>query len=934
LKALRSAAMGALVAATAAFGSNCSSASEQVDELWGFADLHAHPAFHLAYGAGLTGDPPGIMWGTPGMALEDDTVASDLKPCDAATHGRSNIIANVLLTQLAQVLGSPHGENGYPSFENWPLATAGLHQQMHVTWLRRAWEGGQRLLVASAVENATLAAAFSGHLSLDAGTIHDNERATVEAQIQFVRKFVDANSTWLAIATSSDEARAAILGNKMAIVLGTETDTLDEQQMRELFAEGVRVFIPIHLADNDLGGTAVYEPMFDIHNAYVRGVGYAIQHDPNLEFALDLNISPNKLLGLPLPDPNNNENDGIEPGHRNKKGLSDTGKATIHAMIALGAIIDVAHMSEASIDDTLTIAEGAQVPLIDSHTGVRPVSEHAYSERDLRFDAARRIGKLGGMIGLGTGGITAQRNPTPARTFYSAPFAKLLPTASWYADKVPQPAPPTECKGLSIEVATADDDIREGSFGRVDVTVHPDPDQPGETRTHELNRGFHVDNGQSIRRLIPLPERTLASQVDVLLRHDTHNACLQTDDKWNVGSIELSCGPRAFDSDGRKTLEGDDRFTVAVSTADTSPTSSVLVDVWTGDEHLDGSNQLDVDVHTTGGVTTGCQDVLHQGSLDSKTLQRIQCSLPSPVAMNEIDSVTLHKHGSSDKWDVEAATVGLDDAEQAARFVDQAYSPALELTDAPLLLASATLPQRMVRLTIRSGSGGLEKGIDATATFHFDSGPDQTFRLNKGAALSAGQIDAGLTIELPLESNYQFFVVLDGGRLSSDIQSVRIDAPGLRSEWPITQVVLEAFEEPVERWVADLEATTDALSRTDGCFLEGLSCGVALGTDLNGMAPGIPGTTISPYDPTRPGEYVLDYPFELGKQPIVAGRLETGTKTWDVMSDGIAHVGLLPDFLVAAAHAKRDHAASTVATIFHSAGDFVRMWTKIEAHRQ
>ena len=37
--------------------------------------------------------------------------------------------------------------------------------------------------------------------------------------------------------------------------------------------------------------------------------------------------------------------------------------------------------------------------------------------------------------------------------------------------------------------------------------------------------------------------------------------------------------------------------------------------------------------------------------------------------------------------------------------------------------------------------------------------------------------------------------------------------------------------------------------------------------------------------------------------------------------------------LVAAAHAKQDDAARTVATIFHSAADFVSMWKNIEAKR-
>src|SRR5437764_1259860 len=54
--------------------------------VWGFADLHTHPAVHMALGAEDDGSG-GIYYGKPGMKLEDNSMPSDLAPCDREKHG-------------------------------------------------------------------------------------------------------------------------------------------------------------------------------------------------------------------------------------------------------------------------------------------------------------------------------------------------------------------------------------------------------------------------------------------------------------------------------------------------------------------------------------------------------------------------------------------------------------------------------------------------------------------------------------------------------------------------------------------------------------------------------------------------------------------------------------------------------------------------------
>src|SRR6266480_2959631 len=82
------------------------------DELWGFADLHAHPAFHLAYGAKSDGTG-GLVWGLAGAAFTSSaaTISSDLAMCKPDRHGADdgNLERGTVLQEMNQATGAPHG---------------------------------------------------------------------------------------------------------------------------------------------------------------------------------------------------------------------------------------------------------------------------------------------------------------------------------------------------------------------------------------------------------------------------------------------------------------------------------------------------------------------------------------------------------------------------------------------------------------------------------------------------------------------------------------------------------------------------------------------------------------------------------------------------------------------------------------------------------
>jgi membrane dipeptidase len=81
---------------------------------------------------------------------------------------------------------------------------------------------------------------------------------------------------------------------------------------------------------------------------------------------------------------------GIEKG-----GLTRAGRTMIERMEGLRMVVDVAHASEATIDDVLGMATR---PVVASHTGVRGVADNG---RNLSDEHLRGIAGTGGVVGIG-----------------------------------------------------------------------------------------------------------------------------------------------------------------------------------------------------------------------------------------------------------------------------------------------------------------------------------------------------------------------------------------------------------------------------------------------------------------------------------------------------------------------------------------------------
>jgi membrane dipeptidase len=82
------------------------------------------------------------------------------------------------------------------------------------------------------------------------------------------------------------------------------------------------------------------------------------------------------------------------PGHG---GLTPLGVETATHVYAMGALVDVSHLSDDAFDRVAALARAAGKPIVASHSGARALGG---SLRDLTDEQIREIGRSGGVVGL------------------------------------------------------------------------------------------------------------------------------------------------------------------------------------------------------------------------------------------------------------------------------------------------------------------------------------------------------------------------------------------------------------------------------------------------------------------------------------------------------------------------------------------------------
>ncbi len=431
------------------------------DTVWGFADLHAHPAIEKAFNGAL-------IWGS---AVDDAPVNGSELPriagCPVETHTQPGVspidraIGAQVFPAVSQIAGFAHapvGSLGYRATPAWPNARDVIHQQMNVGSIRRAYEGGLRLMFAATTDDQVIAALLTGPNMVNAfipKAPADFESA--RRQLELIEKIAADNPTWIGIARTPADARRIILSGRLALVLSIEMNGFRDGEIEQLHDDyGVRHMFPIHLIDNNFGGTAAATPLFNSASAAVSSL-YREDHLPmqfmdliaTRDFPSPLGrpqtfatlkpvpvyvgldevqyLTYQKLCYEPLSacsSPVAAPTSFLQFGQQNLRGLctdaaecldgGHSGVGRVSKLMDDRWLIDASHMSARSVTETIGVRAG--YPLIASHGDIvhlcsgnptlPPCVDSApgpLSERQLDGEAAREIVRRQGVLGLGVG---------------------------------------------------------------------------------------------------------------------------------------------------------------------------------------------------------------------------------------------------------------------------------------------------------------------------------------------------------------------------------------------------------------------------------------------------------------------------------------------------------------------------------------------------
>lgn len=462
--------------------------------IYGAADMHTHLMSHLAMGRKLLYGAPDsgsiIPAGTYNCNPTDfraKTIEQCLGNCNSAHGGwgldnpcgnyiRAAVLNHAFDAEYERRVPfevNAHGDHphaGYPAFVDWPHHSSASHQQMYVDWIKRAYEGGLRVLVTLTVNSELLGAVLSGDPPYE-------DKQTADLQLEEIKLFVKRHSDFMELALDAEDMRRIIRSNRMAVIMGMEVDNLGnfnyptvpaneaavKTEIKRLYEKGVRYIFPIHVVNNKFGGAAIYNVLFNISNKYTNsrpipwgapippGLMFDVQRatDPQIKYSLklmdapagtmnailvglrpvfdglsaipfppvfDLIKCPVPVLGcvdqfkivssLLVPDPSWDIYNTMSGGMQNKQGLSTLGKFAIKEMMKLGMIIDVDHMSDKSVTDAFQLMDDFDYPMVSGHNGMREGNPGA-SENQRSNAQLARMRARGGVFGVGVSGQTS-----------------------------------------------------------------------------------------------------------------------------------------------------------------------------------------------------------------------------------------------------------------------------------------------------------------------------------------------------------------------------------------------------------------------------------------------------------------------------------------------------------------------------------------------
>lgn len=357
--------------------------------VFGFVDDHLHITANMRGGGLVISGEPFDRFGIAAALGQDAKVHG----ADGSLDITGNLLRNGVPT-------GTHDTHGWPTFTGWPTFDTQTHQQTYYVWLQRAWEAGERMVVAQTVDDAPMC-------RIEPRKIYRScdETTSIDAQIRTLRAlqgYVDAQDGgpgrgWFRLVYSPAQARRVIEQGKLAVVIGIESSDLFGcseldgkpqcsradivRGIRDYKRMGVRGMFVAHWVNNAFGGAALEGGakgiFINILNRVQTG-GYfttgpcpspaqgetvSTLSQPLLQFLSTFFPATKPIASQPMP---------MYPAglQCNSNGLTDLGRFMIGQMIKQHMLIEVDHLSERARDTVLGIAARARYAgVISGHNG-------------------------------------------------------------------------------------------------------------------------------------------------------------------------------------------------------------------------------------------------------------------------------------------------------------------------------------------------------------------------------------------------------------------------------------------------------------------------------------------------------------------------------------------------------------------------------------
>jgi microsomal dipeptidase-like Zn-dependent dipeptidase len=291
---------------------------------------------------------------------------------------------------------------------------------MWIDWVKRAHDGGMRVMVALSVNSMTFAKGLDGNQPYDDKTIGDS-------QVKEMKRLVANHRDWMEIAYSSTDLRRIVSQDKLAIILGSELDDIGnfawskqepsrgmvKAEIDRLYNQGIRYIFPVHVIDNYFGGTAMYEAEFPRASKYHFGqwpkIICADKSDGiTSRFTNGWDVIKTFALG------------DAGGSFKNARGLTELGKFALDEMMTRGMLIDIDHGSQKTVDNIVRHANAKKggYPLVSGHNGLRDDNAKNPDIHENTRTAAqyKTIVANHGIAGIGFGDSTAQSTSAPTST--------------------------------------------------------------------------------------------------------------------------------------------------------------------------------------------------------------------------------------------------------------------------------------------------------------------------------------------------------------------------------------------------------------------------------------------------------------------------------------------------------------------------------------